>query len=296
MKQLEAENVGLQILNNLRNGYIFGPATMHTLIKEKLHSWIANIQTKKFVIENQGLGFIGRNEVKQFAKICHTHRCAVKTGIESINKSYPVPMSGLDNDTVDTSPAAMSIDIRVGDLATQSVDMVVVCSTSINLLNNILGKAGPKITNDFITANNNGQITVDGYETEGGELFCQRLLFIPWITEKVDDVVLRQSIGTFFRTAIHYALMNNKHSIAFPALGCGDLNYNPNTIAEIILEETQQYANYQLKILIVLLEDKIEHYRAFCSKLAELRKKTSSEQLTNIIFPHKSKYLVYSLF
>jgi len=295
LKRLENEHTGLRILDNVKNGYFIGPRTIHSIVKEELHRWAANSQQKQFTIENHCFGFIAKTEEKQLIEICSSHRCLVQMKFEAINKSYSIPRSRLDKDAVKPIPSAMSIDIRVGDLATQSVDMVVVCSTSYNLMKDILQKAGTAVQDEVNAALGSDKITYNGYETAGGQLLCKRLFFLPWTTEQLDNVTLRQTIQIFFTTAIHHALETKKTSLAFPALGCGELKYDPNIIAEIILEETQRYANYNLKILIVLLPNKSEDYRAFCVKLAELRQKTSLKNPTELIYPHISKHFVYSL-
>jgi hypothetical protein len=295
LKKLEEQHTGLRILGNINNGYFIGPKKIHSTVKEELHRWAAKSQQKQFTIEDQCFGSISTIEEKQVIEICLSHGCLVQMKFKFINKSYLIPMSCLDKRAVELIPAAMSIDIRIGDLATQSVDMVVVCSTSHYLLNDILEKAGTEVEDKVNAALRSGQITCNGYETAGGQLLCQRLFFLPWTTEKLDNRTLRQTIQMFFTTAIHHAVKTKKTSLAFPALGCGELKYDPNIIAEIILEETQRYASYNLKILIVLLPKKTENYRAFCVKLAELRQKTSSKNPSKIIYPHISKHLVYLL-
>ncbi|CAM4880187.1 unnamed protein product [Rotaria socialis] len=284
LKQLGVQNEDLQIFDGIKNGYFTGPRKMHDIIKEELHRMAGNSRQSQFSIEDVRFGSIAETEQKEFMKISLNHNCLLKIKLESIDKNYPVPISCLDKGTAELIPAAMSIDIRVGDLALQSVDMVVVCSTSQYLLNDILKKAGTNVKENVDAAMNSGRITKAGYETIGGELLCKQLFFLPWITDKVDYITLRQTIQTFFTTAMQHALNTGKTSIAFPALGCGALKCDPNMIAEIILDETQRYANYNLKILIVLLPDKNENYRAFCVKLAELRQKTLKTNPTKLSY------------
>ncbi|CAF1308889.1 unnamed protein product [Rotaria sp. Silwood1] len=249
------------------------PNKFHDSIKEFLQNLAANCQRTQFTIEDICFSSIAAAEEQQLIEIALAHNCLVQTKIGSTNTSYTVPVSCLSKDDAEVIPAAMSIDIRIGDLATQTVDMVVVCSTSQNLMNDICKKAGKPVADEVNAATQMGKIMSEGYETVGGKLFCQKLFFLPWTTKKLDDITLRRSIQKFFQTAIHYAVNTGRTSLAFPALGCGELNYDPSTIAEIILDETQIYANYNLQILIVLLPEKTENYKAFCFKLAELRQK-----------------------
>ena len=265
---------------------------MHNTIKQELHRIAANIQRKQFVNKDTHFSSMVEAEEKRLMEISSAFTCLIQTEFKSSDKIYQVPISHLDSDASELVPAAMSIDIRVGDLAFQSVDMVVVCSTSHNLLNDILDKAGSEVKNEVNAVLSSNKITSKGYETNGGKLLCQRLFFLPWVTRRLDDTALLQTIQQFFTTAIEQAVNTKKTSIAFPALGCGELNYDPQKIAEIILEQTQRYASYNLKILIVLLPSKGEAYGAFCLKLAELRQKTSTTNQTEFHFSHKCQYSI----
>ena len=253
---------------------------------------LATIRQKQITIDDMRFSSIGVVDDKRLAEIGSANNCLLKTVLESTEKIYTAPISSVSKDASGLTPSAMSIDIRTGDLAEQSVDMVVVCSTSLYLLNDILDKAGTTIKDEVNRALKDGSITQNGYSTPGGELLCQRLLFIPWTTEKLNVRDLRQSIHTFFTAAIEYALKTQQTSIAFPALGCGELRYDPELIAEVILDETERHANYNLKILIILLKDKTEAYEAFCFKLAELRRRKSAVKPLIVRVPYISKYKI----
>ncbi|CAF1055974.1 unnamed protein product [Rotaria sordida] len=287
LQQLEEQNASLQIFNGIKNRFIAGPSKTIDAVKEKLNQMVTTIQRKQFIIDDIRFSSLAVVEEKHLVEIGLAHKCLSKTEFESTEKIYSAPIPSFDRSANGFTPSAMSIDIRTGDLAEQSVDTVVVCSTSQYLLNDILDKAGTSIKNQVIEALQNGQITYNGYETSGGQLFCQRLLFVPWTTQKLDDRNLRQSIHIFFTTAIIHALNTQQTSIAFPALGCGELKYDPKLIAEVILDETQRYANFNLKILIVLLPNKNEAYEAFCVKLAELRQRKTAINPTRFRYPYK---------
>jgi hypothetical protein len=289
LKQLEKQNEGVKILATIRNGYFTGPRALHNTIKQTLDQMIDTIQQEQFTIDDIRFSSMAVAEASHLIELGSLQRCLVNTQLEATTKMYSAPIPSLDKANATWTPAAMAVDIRVGDLATQSVDMVVVCSTSQHLLEDILAKAGPEVKDDVEKAIRNQRITPAGYETAGGQLLCQSLFFLPWATEKLDDANLVRTIHAFFTTAIEYAVKKGKTSIAFPALGCGALQYNPKAIAEVILGETQRYANYNLKILIVLLEDKREAYEAFCVKLAELRGTRPDRKPTTFSYPHISE-------
>lgn len=295
LKKLEEQDEELRIIDDIKNGYFVGPRSKHQIIKEELRKMVANSRQTQYTIDDMRFGSIAANEEQQLNKLCSTQGCLAKIKLESNEKIYSVPKSCVGKDASELMPAAMSIDIRIGDLADQSVDMVVIPSTSQYLLDNILKRAGNAVVKEVNEAMRDDGITSSGLETESGQLLCQRLFFLPWTTQKLDDVTLRQTIETFFTTAIQRALNTGKTSLAFPAIGCGLLGYDPNIIAEIILDETQRYANYNLKILIILLPDMIENYRIFSIKLAELRHKTVEKSPTMFSYLYKSKFYLFSV-
>ena len=292
LKQLEEQNAGIQILNGIKNRSITGSRKTLDAIKEELDQMVVAIRQKQFTIDNVAFSSMIEVEENRLMEIGLAHKCLLKTELQSAQKTYSAPVSSLSKDPIGLTPSAMSIDIRIGDLATQSVDMVVVCSTSVYLLNDILNKAGASIKDQVNEAFTDENIKHNGYSTPGGQLLCQQLLFLPWTTQRLNESDLRQSIHAFFKAAITYALETQQTSIAFPALGCGELKYDPKLIAEVILDETERYANYNLKILIVLFPGKNEAYEAFCLKLAALRQRGSATNPSIFRYPYISKYAI----
>lgn len=294
LKQLEEQNAGLHICNRIEGRCITGPRKTLETIKEKLDEMVTMIQQKQFTIDDIRFSSVDVVEEKDLMAISLANGCLLKTEFNSTEKQYSAPSSSVSKDTSALAPSAMSIDIRIGDLARQSVDMVVVCSTSQLLLDDILNKAGPMVKNEVSEALSNEHIACNGYSTRGGQLLCKQLLFLPWTTQRLNERDLRQSIHTFFTAAIEHALKTQQTSIAFPALGCGELKYNPDLIAEAILHETERHANYNLQILIVLLPKKTEAYEVFCLKLAELRQRKSRGTPSIFSYPYISKYILAS--
>lgn len=259
---------------------------MQAQIKSKLNQIVANICLQQLVINDKVSGLSLPKQEITLREIAQKYQCDLEIKNETSGQTCIVPVASLNKDTLYLNPALMSVDIRIGDLADQSVDMVVVCSTSDDLLEDILGKAGPAVAEDIREAIQAKHIDSDGYETDGGELLCQRLLFLPWITRKLDDITIRRSIQSFFTTALQHALKNGYTSLAFPALGCGRLNCEPKLIAEAMLDETQRYANHNLSILIVMHPEKEDAYEAFCHKLAELRRKKPRKSSNVLTYNH----------
>lgn len=84
-----------------------------------------------------------------------------------------------------------------------------------------------------------------------------------------------QSIREFVARAVEYGIKAHHTSIAFPAIGCGKLNFDKNIIANEMLVEAQKQlltANVLLQIIFVILPTKCDVFQAFQSKLDNLQK------------------------
>ena len=200
---------------------------------------VSHATRNEVIIDDKRLGLILSAQADDLRQIALTHACHIEMQRMSTSHTCPIPVATLNAKDSALTPTAMSVDIRIGDLAEQSVDMVVICSTSQHLLNDILAKAGNAVTNKFNNEMQKREGQDYAFHTTGGDLLCRQLLFLPWLAEKLDDQAARRSIHTFFSTAIQYAIEHRQTSLAFPALGCGKLEYDPNMIAEVILDETQ---------------------------------------------------------
>ena len=57
----------------------------------------------------------------------------------------------------------------------------------------------------------------------------------------MEYIFFLQNLRRFISNALSAAHQAGYSSIAFPALGTGNLNYDPNTVARIMVEEIQKF-------------------------------------------------------
>ncbi|CAF1031890.1 unnamed protein product [Adineta ricciae] len=117
-----------------------------------------------------------------------------------------------------------SIQLQSGELSKQTVDVIVVCSTSDILLKNVLQQAGLTVQNDYdrLSSLTNQQDSI--IETEAGNLSCQAILFCPWTapTDRDSDK-LSNSVSDYMSKCLNHILYHSKvyRTAAFSVMGYG---------------------------------------------------------------------------
>ncbi|CAF2758721.1 unnamed protein product, partial [Rotaria sp. Silwood2] len=180
-----------------------------------------------------------------------------------------------------TSPVQLTSSVSIGnsriivctgDLTKQTVDIIVVCSTSTVLSDAIILAAGQQVKSIFNQQSSYGTLA---FETIGGNLPCQQIVFRPWICDKNQMQNLKPSIATFVQSVFTYALHHNLTTIAFPSIGCGQLGFDPKLIAEYMIDEAYQQLKVSthspLIISFVLLPGQQTVYDAFADRLDTIR-------------------------
>ncbi|CAF3560166.1 unnamed protein product [Rotaria sp. Silwood1] len=154
----------------------------------------------------------------------------------------------------------------------QSVDIIVVCSTSGILRDAIISAAGQQVKTVY---NQQPSNSILGFETTGGNLPCKKIVFRPWMCNKNQTQNLKPSIITFVQSVISFALHHKLTTIAFPSIGCGQLGFDPKLIAEYMIGETyEQFKNTVHSTLIVsfvLLPGQKNVYDAFTDRLNKIQ-------------------------
>ena len=107
-----------------------------------------------------------------------------------------------------------SIDVISGDITEIPVDMMIGISTSNNLRESILQRAGPDIQAQYKEkAKPNDALLVDGGSTK-----ARKILFVPWQTEieRVVTTETQRSLSELVHWCIHQAKQKGFKSISFP--------------------------------------------------------------------------------
>lgn len=169
--------------------------------------------------------------------------------------------------------------------------MIVVCSTSQLLLNDILSKAGPSVQQEYTNATASSQ--PDLYEIYGRNLKCRKILFKSWGFRDKTSKAFYQSIRQFVRHSVQCAIKHQHTSIASPAIGCGKINANKNSVAKEMLFEAQQRllaANVLLQIIFVILPHQKNVFDIFQAELDPLQTGNVGSNSSQVCHPLTSKH------
>ncbi|CAF2747523.1 unnamed protein product [Rotaria sp. Silwood2] len=131
--------------------------------------------------------------------------------------------------------SSRSINIHKGDLTKQQADVIVVCLSSIALLETVLKAGG-----DAVLASYNSELRKNSTNitavAASGQLLAKEIYFLPWEPNS-DEALLCESLKTFVSNAIKKAANDNYTSIAFPAIGCGQYGCSINLVAKTLIGE-----------------------------------------------------------
>ncbi|CAF4661264.1 unnamed protein product, partial [Rotaria magnacalcarata] len=115
------------------------------------------------------------------------------------------------------------IEVEMGDITTQTVD-VIVGSTSSGILREIILKAAGKesqLAYEIERRNHPNYILI---EIPAGSLQCKKIFFVKWGPNDNEEI-LQQSLIDLINIVVQNAISHKFTSIAFPAIGCGKSFY-----------------------------------------------------------------------
>ncbi|CAF1166896.1 unnamed protein product [Adineta steineri] len=201
---------------------------------------------------------------------------------KQINSDQPLRIKISNTRTISTSVRNATIEVTMGNITTQNVDVIVINSSAEILKETILNTAGDDIRQSFnaqIANNPNALLTV----TSSGRLSCKQIFFVRW-KPNVDESILRQSIVDFMWNVIQNILPHHYTSIAFPAIGCGKSACSVNIVVKTMVSEIKkeiQKRNLTLKVRFVIEPRQVNVYDEFCKQVlaSEVDRSTTDDTL-----------------
>ncbi|CAF1286073.1 unnamed protein product [Rotaria sordida] len=163
-----------------------------------------------------------------------------------------------------------SIELRIGDIALQETDVIVISTTFNGLKEGVIERLG-EIQNEVT------YIDVDGTmytETNGGKLNCKRILFSNWLPISLinNDQILRSSIRKFVTKSMEYITKEKAtKSIAF---AIPDTSTDETILAEIMVAEIKRHLETNklpLKIVFVCLPEQENLYQQFSNLIPTMK-------------------------
>lgn len=107
-----------------------------------------------------------------------------------------------------------------------------------------------------------------------GHLASRRVYFLQWKVH-FDKALLQKSVKIFVANAIARAVQEGYHSIAFPAIGCGQVGCSVTLVAQSMVEEAHQLSHkHGISIFFVIEPQRADVYQEF-QKEINLRQQSS---------------------
>jgi hypothetical protein len=102
-----------------------------------------------------------------------------------------------------------------------------------------------------------------------GELPCKRIFFLQWKPNENEDI-LRQSIVDFIYNVIQNVISYKFTSIAFPAIGCGQLGCSVDIVVKTMVREVKNQLrtrDLQVTVKFVIQPEQQNVYDEFCKQV-----------------------------
>ncbi|KAK3597472.1 hypothetical protein CHS0354_041891 [Potamilus streckersoni] len=148
---------------------------------------------------------------------------------------------------VSVNQESFSVKIYTGALADWKADVLVCsCSPDLNLSNGTLApslmqKAGSMLQDECNLKYPNGIENEQIAIAKGYNLYCKRVYFGTLSSWSGDGSACKKGLAVLVSECLKVANINNMQSIAFPALGTGNLKYPPQVSASVILAFVEDF-------------------------------------------------------
>ncbi|CAF5018093.1 unnamed protein product [Rotaria sp. Silwood1] len=177
--------------------------------------------------------------------------------------------------------SARSIQVCKGDLTKERTDVVVVCSSSVGLLINVLEAGGDIFRNSYNIEFRKNPTNIIAIPASG-QLLAKIIYFIPWEPDS-DETLFCKSLKKFVSNAIEKAVNDNYKSIAFPAIGCGQYGCSLSLVAKTLIEEAHQLGSlHPIAISFIIEPDRTDIYDEFKKQISLLDSSKPFEQLESL--------------
>ncbi|CAF0879399.1 unnamed protein product [Adineta ricciae] len=284
-KRYKGDGCDVSLTRLQQHGDFLAPIDMHAQIKATL-SALTEIDEITFEIQNSAFAILIVQQSEQLISLVK-NKCLLQKKSRTQRIEIPIPKArGADLEDLAKQPQQAAaplvptssvsignstITICTGDLTTQTVDIIVVCSTSEIMCRNVIAQAGAQVQKQYdamiATKNHTGAAS-------NGALPCKKIVFLPWQSGTSNPHTLKPSLSKFVTSAIDYVVQNQYKSIAFPSVGCGKLGFDPSIIAKHMIDETQEQLmklNDQLDVSFVLLPSQKNVFDEFVKYLNSIR-------------------------
>ncbi|CAF3313561.1 unnamed protein product [Rotaria socialis] len=144
-----------------------------------------------------------------------------------------------------------SMSVISGDISQIPVDMMICVSTSNNLRDSILRRAGIQIESQY----KERYRPTDALLLDGGSTAARKILFVPWQTEveQTETTKTQKSLSDLIKWCIEQAHQRKMKSISFPPIGTGQLGLDPAFVCEAMISAaSERLHQYKMDVLFVI--------------------------------------------
>ncbi len=159
--------------------------------------------------------------------------------------------------------------------------MIVICSSSKYLVQNVLKAGGKSFQKSYMAQVNQNEMAFVISIPADGQLKSKAVYFVPWIPN-ADSNKLCESIEHLIENVMKKAASDNYQSIAFPAIGCGEYECPVNLIANTFVRTVRELLpKYPISIRFVIQPEKTDVYEEFRKQLGPSQSKSISLNIGN---------------
>ncbi|CAF1311317.1 unnamed protein product [Adineta steineri] len=165
-----------------------------------------------------------------------------------------------------------TVEVELGDITTQKVDVIVGNSSSDILKKEIMNAAGNDVKIAYGKEYENSQKSLI-LSIPSGKLPCKQIFFIKWDPDRNEDV-LQQSIVDFIWNIIQNVILYKFTSVAFPAIGCGQYRCPTNIVVKTMVKEIKHQLamrNIPLTVKFVIQPKQQTIFNQFCNQILSSR-------------------------
>ncbi|CAF0950887.1 unnamed protein product [Rotaria sp. Silwood1] len=188
-------------------------------------------------------------------------------------------------EAINTYEKGLKIDpnneVLLSDLETArkaATDVIVVCSSSKFLFEKICKAGGKSVLASYKSQLKKSQNSVISVQADG-ELASKQIYFLSWKAD-ADASTLRKSIEKFVSDAFEKAVEENHHSMAFPAIGCGQFGCSIDLVAQAMIREVhRKQQEHGISVTFVIQPEKTDIYDAFQNQIQLLEAEISPTDL-----------------
>ncbi|CAF3683782.1 unnamed protein product [Rotaria sp. Silwood1] len=299
LHNIEREFPNDYIKLHVRQNQFYAPEYLKNEIQNSIINLLSNLQMITF--KSKELYYdIADKLCSNIKNIAQQNRCYCELKLKKKLKSYQIPKSNQNTSIISKSFIEQSnlfcsspfvycqtkltngtIEVLMGDIALQKVDIIIIPSTSFGLKESLIERAGEIIEQQPSSQEENETSSISFItETTSGKLNCKKILFINWSlpTMITNDDHLSDSIRLFISKSIQYVIMDSQQAnlkIQSIAFAVPDSCKQEQILAEEMIEETMNQINMtksiSLKVSFVLLPDQQTLHQQFLNVIQTIQ-------------------------